>query len=263
MRAGADGLLTAAGHRLECAWAGPSPDAEPTVVFLHEGLGSVGLWRDIPQAVAEATGAGAFAYSRIGYGRSDPCPLPRPLDYMHDEALRVLPAVLRAAGIREHVLFGHSDGASIALIHAGGTPQPGLKGLVLEAPHVFAEAVGIAAIGRARDAYRRGDLRDRLARHHGANVDCAFRGWADAWSDPAFRSWNIEGFLAAVRVPILLIQGEDDEYGSAAQLHAIERQAGGPVETLLLPACGHAPHRDRRAEVLAAAARFIRRVAAP
>jgi len=250
--------LAAAGRRLEAAWLGPAPEEAPTVVFLHEGLGSLGLWRDLPAAVVERTGLGALVYSRAGYGGSEPCALPRPIEYMHDEARDVLPAVLREAGVRAHVLFGHSDGASIALIHAGACPEPGLKGLVLEAPHVFAEPMGLDAIAKAREAYRHGDLRARLARHHGANVDCAFHGWADAWLDPRFRDWNLEAILPTIRVPALVIQGEGDEYGSASQVDAIARQSGAPVETMLLSGCGHAPHRDARDAVLEAVARFAK-----
>lgn len=250
--------LAAGGRRLEAAWLGPPPEQAPTMVFLHEGLGSLGLWRDIPAAAVERTGLGALVYSRAGYGGSDPCGLPRPIEYMHDEARCVLPAVLREAGVREHILFGHSDGASIALIHAGDCPQPGLRGLVLEAPHVFAEPMGLDSIAKAREAYRSGDLRQRLARHHGVNVDCAFFGWADAWLDPRFRDWNLEAFLPSIRVPALVIQGDDDEYGSAAQVDAIACRSGAPVETMLLPDCGHAPHRDRREAVLEAVARFAK-----
>ena len=248
------------GGTIECAWHGPGPAEAPTIVFLHEGLGSLAQWRDVPAELARLTGCGAFVYSRFGYGGSEPCGLPRPLSYMHDEAVAVLPDLIAAAGIRRHVLFGHSDGASIALIHAGaGVATEGLAGLVLEAPHVFAEAFGIEAIRRARAAYETGDLRERLAKYHGANVDTAFYGWALAWTDPGFAFWNIECHLRGIRVPALLLQGEDDEYGTADQLRAIEDGSGGPVETCLLPDCGHSPHRDRRDIVLELAPGFIRR----
>lgn len=252
--------LTAAGMRLEAQWLGPPPEAAPTLVFLHEGLGSLGLWRDFPAAVVERTGCGALVYSRAGYGGSDACELPRPIEYMHDEAQRSLPEVLRAAGVREHVLFGHSDGASIALIHAGACPQPGLKALVLEAPHVFTEPMNLESIARTVAAYREGDLRARLARHHGANVDCAFYGWADAWLDPRFKAWNIESFLPAIRAPALLFQGEEDEYGTRAQADAVARGSGAPVEVRMLSPCGHSPHRDQREAVLEGVARFLERV---
>lgn len=260
MTAGRRFTLTAAGKRLEAQWLGPPPDEAPTLVFLHEGLGSLGLWRDFPAAAVARTGLGALVYSRAGYGGSDPCELPRPIGYMHEEAQASLPEALRQARVGEHVLFGHSDGASIALIHAGGCPQPGLKALVLEAPHVFTEKMNLASISRTVEAYETGDLRARLARHHGANVDCAFRGWADAWTDPRFQAWNIEEFLPQIRVPTLLFQGEEDEYGTRAQADAIARQAGAPVEVVMLSPCGHSPHRDQREAVLARLARFLERV---
>lgn len=251
--------LSAAGLRLEYAWHGPRPDAAPTLVFLHEGLGCVSLWRDFPARLAETTGCGALVYSRGGHGSSDPVPLPRPLDFMHDEALRVLPAVLDAAGVREAALVGHSDGGSIALIHAGNAVGTRVRSLILEAPHVFCEELSVASIARAAERYRQGELRRALQRHHGANVDVAFWGWNQVWLDPAFRSWNIEGVLAGVRVPLLLIQGAQDEYGTPAQLDSIRQGCTGPVERLLLPACGHAPHRDQAELTLAAMAAFLGR----
>lgn len=259
MRAGHSRELSAAGHRLEVAWHGPAPEAAPTLVFLHEGLGSVSAWRDFPARVAEATGTGALVYSRWGYGRSNPVTLPRPLSYMQDEALASLPQVLDAAAVQSCVLFGHSDGGSIALVFAGSElPQAArVRGLVLEAPHVFVEDVSVKSIADARKAYEAGNLRERLARHHGANVDGAFRGWNEAWLDPGFRGWNIESYLPRVRAPSLVIQGEDDVYGSLAQVDAIERGSGAPVKRLVLPRCGHAPHRDRPDEVLEAVVAFL------
>lgn len=251
------GFVSAGGRRLEYAWAGPAPEAAPTLVFLHEGLGCLGMWRDVPDALAARTGCGALTYSRAGYGGSDACDLPRTVRYMHDEGLEILPQVLAALGVRDSIVVGHSDGASIAIVYAGGTPAPGLRGLVLEAPHVFTEEIGLASIAAAKQAYASSDLRARLQRHHGANVDCAFNGWADAWTDPAFRDWNLEAYLPGIAAPVLLIQGEADEYGSAAQLAAIDRQTAGSCETLLLPDCGHAPHKDQRDDVLDAIARFV------
>jgi pimeloyl-ACP methyl ester carboxylesterase len=240
------GVLALPEGRLEYVRSGPAPDAAPTLVFLHEGLGSARLWRDLPEVLAARTGCGAFAYSRFGYAGSDARPLPWPLDFMHREALDVLPRVLAAAGIAEHVLIGHSDGASIALIHAGLAATAGLRGVVLEAPHVFTEPGGLASIAEARRRFRDGDLRDRLARHHGANVDVAFNGWAGTWLDPGFQSWNLEACLPAIRVPLLMIQGLADPYGTAAHLEAIRNRVGGPVESLVIEGCGHAPHREAR-----------------
>ncbi|HEY8091886.1 MAG TPA: alpha/beta hydrolase [Polyangiaceae bacterium] len=252
--------LEVGGHRLEAEWHGRAPEDGPAIVFLHEGLGSVSAWRDFPARASAVTGLGALVYSRLGHGASDPAPLPRPLTYMQDEACFSLPAVLDAAGVGEAVLFGHSDGGSIALVFAGsGLPQASrVRGLVLEAPHVFVEDVSVASIAAARDAYATTDLRARLARHHGTNVDVAFRGWNDAWLDPAFRAWNIEKYLPKVQVPSLVAQGEEDPYGTLAQVEAIERGCGGAVTRLVLPRCGHAPHRDRADDVLAALVAFLR-----
>ncbi|HEU0078866.1 MAG TPA: alpha/beta hydrolase [Longimicrobiaceae bacterium] len=253
----ASGFLEAGGSRLEYAWHGPPPGAAPTLGFLHEWLGCVSLWRDFPARLAEATGCGALVYRRAGYGRSDPAPLPRPVRFMHDEGLRVLPAVLDAAGVRDAVLVGHSDGASIALVHAGSGAAGRVRALLLEAPHVFVEEVSVRSIAAIGRAYRDTDLRAKLARHHGANVDCAFYGWNGVWLDPEFRAWNIEEYLPRVSVPVLVVQGEADEYGTPAQVEAIRRQAAGPVETVLLPGVGHSPHRDAPEATLRAMARFV------
>ncbi|HEX7238788.1 MAG TPA: alpha/beta hydrolase [Longimicrobiaceae bacterium] len=255
-------FLEAGGQRLEYAWHGPPPGEAPTLVFLHEGLGCVSLWRDFPARLAEATGCGALVYSRAGYGRSDPVDLPRPVSFMHHEGLRVLPEVLDAAGVRDAVLVGHSDGASIALVHAGSGAAGRVRALVLEAPHVFVEDVSVASIARAGEAYRGTDLRAKLARHHGGNVDCAFRGWNEVWLHPEFRAWNLEAYLPAISVPVLVVQGEADEYGTLAQVEAVRTGVRGPVETLVLPGVGHSPHRDRPDETLAAMAAFVRRALA-
>jgi pimeloyl-ACP methyl ester carboxylesterase len=247
------------GQRLEIERiAGARADA-PTLVFLHEGLGSVALWRDFPAKLAARTGAPALVYSRRGYGKSDRLAAPREVGYMHDEALVVLPALLRELGISNPILIGHSDGASIALIHAGSGKWP-VRALVLEAPHVFVEDVTVASIEQAKEAYRTTDLGKRLARYHD-DPDHAFRGWNDIWLDPAFRSWNIEDYLPGVRCPVLAIQGADDEYGTLAQLDAIERGVSGPFERLVLAECKHSPHRDRAAATLEAMSRFIAGVA--
>jgi pimeloyl-ACP methyl ester carboxylesterase len=258
------GFIEAGGLRLEIRWVGPPPEAVPTLVFLHEGLGSVSLWKDFPDRLARRTGCGALIYSRAGYGKSDPVPLPRPVRFMHDEA-EVLSEVLETMNIRESILVGHSDGASIALIHAGkshagGRPAAGLKGLILEAPHVFTEPHGLASIAKIGEVYRTSDLRERLSRHHGANVDVAFRGWNDVWLHPDFRAWNIEEYLPAVKVPILILQGEDDEYGTWRQVEAIERQAGGPVAAVALADCGHSPHREQPERALQAMTEFVERL---
>ena len=250
--------LSAGGASLEARCFGPSPETAPTLVLLHEGLGSAGLWRDFPDRLAQATGWGTFAFSRQGYGASGPCALPRPLDYMEREATRALPLVLDAIGLRRGVLLGHSDGASIAALHAGTVPDHRVRGLVLLAPHVFVEAVSLRSIAAAREAYDRGELRARLARHH-ADPDAAFRGWCDAWLDPGFRAWDIRAALDYIRVPVLAIQGAEDEYGTPAQLAALAA-VPAPVEAHLLPGCRHAPHLDRPDETIALVADFIARL---
>ena len=250
-------FLTAGGHRLEYARIDGRSGA-PTLILLHEGLGSVALWRDFPARLAAATGCPAVVYSRHGYGRSDPLAAPRGVDYMHREALATLPELRAALALEQAILVGHSDGASIALIHAGSGRWP-VRAVVLAAPHVFVEDVSIASIAAARTAYETTDLRQRLARYH-ADVDSAFRGWNDIWLDPAFRTWNIEDVLPGVRCPVLAIQGADDEYGTLAQIDAIERGVAGRFERLVLPGCKHSPHRDQEPATLEAMARFIARV---
>jgi pimeloyl-ACP methyl ester carboxylesterase len=215
------------------------------------------MWKDFPARLVRKTGYGALLYSRAGYGKSAPCQLPRPLSFMHAEGLSVLPKLLDAAKVQEAVLVGHSDGASIALIHAGGSGDRRVKGLVLMAPHVFVEEVTLASIRAARQAYEMTDLRERLARYHGRTVDCAFLGWNQAWLDPGFLDWNLEAFLPGIQVPVLLLQGEDDQYGTSRQLAAIARQVPQEVECLLLPDCGHAPFRDQLETVLQAVTRFV------
>jgi pimeloyl-ACP methyl ester carboxylesterase len=250
-------FVTAGGHRLDYQRIAGAAGA-PTLILLHEGLGSVALWRDFPAKLATATGCPLVVYSRHGYGGSDPIAAPRGVRYMHDEALLVLPELRQALGLDDAILVGHSDGASIALIHAGAARWP-VRALILEAPHVFTEDMGIAAIEEARVAYASGDLRQRLARYHG-DVDGAFRGWNDAWLNPAFRAWNIAEYLPGIVCPVLAIQGADDEYGTLAQLAAIERGVRGAVETLVLANCKHSPHRDQEQAALAAMAAFIARV---
>jgi pimeloyl-ACP methyl ester carboxylesterase len=252
-------FVAVAGDRLEVRWLGPPPERAPTLVFVHEGLGSVSTWRDFPARLAAATGCGALLYSRAGYGRSSPVPLPRPVSFMHREAV-VLSALLGALRITRPLLVGHSDGASIALLQAASGDPPRPLALVLEAPHVFTEAHGLASIAHIGAAYADGELRRRLARHH-ADPDLAFHGWNRVWLDPAFRDWNIESALPRITAPLLLIQGTGDPYGTLDQLEAIRRGVSGRVQVLTLQGCGHAPHRERSAEVLAAAATFVQDVA--
>jgi len=245
------------GHKLEFAWHGPRPDEAPTLVFLHEGLGCVALWRDFPAKLAAATGCGALVYSRLGYGKSDPCELPRPISFMHTEGLEVLAPVLTAAGIRDCILVGHSDGGSIAIIYAGGTPAVPLRGLITAAAHVFCEQLSVDSIEIARTQYEHHDLRQKLERYHGANTKFAFRGWNDVWLHPDFMQWNIEEYLPGIKVPMLAIQGQDDQYGTAAQIEAIAAKTGPRTQTLLLPNCRHAPHMEQEQATLDATQNFI------
>jgi pimeloyl-ACP methyl ester carboxylesterase len=229
----------------------------PSIVFLHEGLGSLAMWRDFPQQVADATGCEAVVFSRYGYGRSSRLEAPRPVRYMHDEALRALPEFLDALGLAEPILFGHSDGASIALLHAGGAARP-VSGLVLMAPHVLVEDISVSSIEAARVAYSGTDLPARLGRYH-QHVDDTFWGWNRIWLDPEFRRWNIEEYLPAIRCPVLAIQGEDDEYGTMDQ---IERIAAVVPDTDLvrLADCRHSPHKDQPAAVIEAVSAFVARL---
>lgn len=240
---------------LEHRWIEGRSD-RPTLVLLHEGLGSVSMWRDFPDAVVRRTGCPAFVYSRAGHGSSPAPATPRGVRFMHEEATVVLPALLTQFHIASPILIGHSDGGSIALIYAGTRKA---RGLILLAPHVFVEACSLQSITRMREQYETTDLRERLAKYH-ADVDAAFRGWNDVWLDPGFRQWNIEEYLPAITCPVLVLQGEDDEYGTRAQVDAIAAQVRGPVDVELLPRCGHSPHRDQRAVVLDRMAGFIGRL---
>lgn len=255
-----EGHLDLGDMRLEYRWIAPLRAGRPTLVFLHEGLGSVGIWRDFPDRVAATTGCGTFVYSRAGYGASSPVSLPRPLRYMHDEGLEVLPRLLEKLELDDVVLIGHSDGASIALIHAGSGKASRVRAVICEAPHVFNEQVCVASIREAKIAYETTDLRAKLQRLHGNNVDVAFWGWNGAWLDPDFWHWNLEEYLPGITLPLLVIQGEDDEYGTARQYEAIRAQVSGPCEVSVLPDCKHSPHKDQPDAVLDLMTRFIARV---
>jgi pimeloyl-ACP methyl ester carboxylesterase len=248
------------GQRFEAAWWGPGPKEAPTLVLLHEGLGCVALWRDFPERLQQATGFGVFAYSRLGYGQSDSVPLPRPLTYMQEEAHHTLGRVLDAQGIHRCVLVGHSDGASIALIYAGSFQDPRMRGIALMAPHVMVEPPCLGEIERARERYLQGDLKPRLARYH-KDVDAAFLGWNRAWLDPGFpEALDLQPEIAHVRVPILVVQGEADPYGTLEHLRIIERETYCPVDSLVLPGIGHSPHLEAPAATLEAVAEFTTRI---
>jgi len=251
-----EGFLDLPPLRLEYRMIGPRPDAAPTIVMLHEGLGSVGLWGAFPDEVAAATGAGVLVYSRAGYGKSSPGPLPRSVKFMHEEACTVLPRVLDAIGFQRGFLFGHSDGASIAAIYAGSVQDHRVWGLALIAPHFFTEDMGIAEIARANTAFASGEFREKLKRWH-ADVDCAFRSWSEPWLHPDFRKWDITEELAYIRVPILIVQGENDQYGTLRQLDVAKDECFCPVETAVLPGVRHAPHREAPAQTLKVVAEFL------
>jgi pimeloyl-ACP methyl ester carboxylesterase len=241
---------------LEYAWVGAAQSAHPLVVFLHEGLGSVAMWKDFPDQFCEAHGLRGLVFSRYGYGNSSARPAGERWrsDFMHRQAVEVLPALFAQLGVERPWLFGHSDGGSIALLYAARYPNQ-VSGVVAVAPHIFAEPVSIENISAAREAYLHGDLRKRLARYH-ADVDSAFWGWNDIWLDPAFLDWNIERELASISCPLLAIQGEDDEYGTLEQVYGIKRQVPA-AEVIVLAQCGHSPHRDQPAELSREAAHFI------
>lgn len=253
-------FIQVAGHRLEYRWIQPraatSAGGRPVLVFLHEGLGSVALWKGFPDSVADATGCSTLVYSRYGYGQSERLRQARAVDYMHREALEVLPALLDALSIRAPVLIGHSDGASIALIYAGAGGRE-VRAVVAMAPHVFVEEVSITSIAAAKIAFETTDLPARLGRYHD-DVESAFRGWNDIWLHPDFRTWNIESCLAGIRCPVLLIQGEDDEYGTLAQLDAIARGVGAGAQIVTFAGCRHSPHVDQRDATLHAIEAFVR-----
>ena len=250
------GFLAVAGGRLECArWVTGSFEGPP-LVLLHEGLGCVSTWRDWPAALADATAREVLAYSRFGYGGSSPAELPRSLDFMSREARSILPRMLEQAGLERPVLVGHSDGGTIALLCAAAGEVP-LAGVVTLAAHAFNEPRCIAGIEAARDAFLDGRLREGLARHHGDRTDDAFRGWCDAWLDPRFERWSIEDELAGVNVPVLVVQGRDDAYGTLRQVEVIAKRIAGPCRTLVLDDCGHFPHRDRARATTEAIVRFV------
>ena len=253
------GFLRIADSDLEFRMIGPAPQDAPTIVMLHEGLGSAALWGDFPQALQTATGMGVFVYSRAGYGSSSPVTLPRPLDYMSREALDVLPALLDKIGFQRGVLLGHSDGASIAAIYAGGIGDHRLRGVVLIAPHFFVEDVSVDSIAKIRKTYETTDLRAKLARWH-QNVDNAFYGWNDAWLDPDFRRWDISDYLAYIRVPIAIVQGEADQYGTIRQIEIAKEECYCPIDVTLIPQSGHSPHREAPELTLATVSEFVRRI---
>ena len=253
------GFLSIGSSELEYRMAGPAPDVAPTLVMLHEGLGSAALWGDFPDKLVAATGAGVFAYSRAGYGASSPATLPRPIDYMHVEAFEVLPKILDAIGFRRGLLVGHSDGASIATIYAGGVQDHRIRGLALLAPHFVVEDISVRSIAEIKVAYETTELRSKLGRWH-KDVDNAFYGWNDAWLNPEFRDWDISEYLAYIRVPITIVQGADDQYGTNRQIEIARQECYCPVEVSIIEGAGHSPHRDATGTTLNSIAEFAGRI---
>jgi pimeloyl-ACP methyl ester carboxylesterase len=253
------GTLRIGASDLEYRMIGPAPDEAPTLIMLHEGLGSAALWGDFPDRLAAATGAGVFVYSRAGYGASTPVSLPRPLDYMQREALDVLPRLLDRIGFRRGLLVGHSDGASIAAIYAGGAGDHRVRGVAMIAPHFVVEDIGVTAIAATRKAYETGGLRAKLERWHG-DVDNAFYGWNDAWLDPKFRDWDISEYLPYIRVPVAILQGAEDQYGSHRQIDIACEECYCPVDVTIIAGAGHSPHREAPEATLDIISKFVERI---
>lgn len=246
-------FIVVAGHRLHYRLFEPHLEATP-LVFLHEGLGSIDLWRDFPEQVVERSGHPALVFSRYGYGWSDALAETRAFDYLHLEAAEVLPILVDRLLSRPPILIGHSDGASIAIIYAGSGHET--AGLVLLAPHVFAEAEGLNSIAAVHGSFPGSEMSEKMVKYH-ADPAATFYGWADVWLSPEFRTWNLEGYLAKIRCRVLLIQCEEDEYGSLRQLEAIARQVAGPVQTLMVRGSGHSPHLIDPEAVTAATVHFV------
>jgi len=253
------GFLRIGAAELEYRMIGPAPADAPTIVLLHEGLGSMALWGDFPDQLQAATGAGIFVFSRAGYGASTSVPLPRPLDYMSIEALEVLPILLARIGFRRGLLLGHSDGASIAAIYAGGKADHRVRGVVMIAPHFVVEDMGVAAIAEAKKAYETAGLKAKLARWH-RDVDNAFYGWNGAWLDPKFRHWDICDYLAYIRVPVAIVQGSEDQYGTIRQIEIAKEECYCPVDVTMIPGAGHSPHREAPRLTLDSIAEFAKRI---
>jgi pimeloyl-ACP methyl ester carboxylesterase len=251
--------LEANGKSLEGAWFGRDHADQPTIVMLHEGLGSLGLWRDFPHRLAKATGHAVFAYSRAGYGNSQQADLPRPTDFMSDEAMNSLPDVLDEIGFERGILLGHSDGASIAAVYTGSHDDPRIQGLCLMAPHFFTEPLTISSIAAVRQAWRKSGLRDKFAGYH-KSPEHTFLGWTDVWLNDDFPGWNIEAVIPGIRVPVLVIQGEDDQYGTLAQIESLQKNLKSPLDTEILKECRHAPQFEQPEVTLRLITEFIARV---
>lgn len=252
-----EGFVEACGKRLEYRCWGPAPTKGRAIVLLHEGLGCVALWRDFPERLQAQTGWPVLAYSRAGYGQSDPDDLPRPLDWMTREAVVVLPEVLKAFAITAPIYVGHSDGATIAAIRAGSGPDT--RGAILMAPHFFTEDMGLTEIARVAQVFRSTDMATRMGKYH-RNPVVTFRGWADAWLDPEFRAWNVESALLGVECPLLAMQGRQDPYGTLDQIEAVRRNVSH-AQTLVVEECQHVPHLEQPDATLTAIDQFMHQIA--
>ncbi|MGI9350396.1 MAG: alpha/beta fold hydrolase [Rhizobiaceae bacterium] len=258
-RDGCNGHLEIDGISLHFSCHGPDPSERPTIILLHEGLGCVELWREFPKALSVRSNMGVFTYSRTGYGQSSAASLPRPLDYMTREAVDILPLILDRIGFRRGILLGHSDGATIAAIYAGSIEDFRIRGLILIAPHFFSETEGLESIAMAKEAFDSGELRKKLAKYH-TDPDTAFRGWNDAWLHPGFKEWNVADVIDYFRIPVLAIQGTNDQYGTMAQIAEIDSRIYSPLEMLLVENCGHSPHKEKPEQTLTAIVEFVQRL---
>ncbi|MDG1973279.1 MAG: alpha/beta hydrolase [Paracoccaceae bacterium] len=254
------GWIKADGKRLEATCYGPAPGNAPTIVMLHEGLGCVALWRDFPEKIQQATGCGVFVYSRAGYGRSDPAELPKSTDFMDDEALDVLPEILSAIGADRFILMGHSDGATISAIYTGGVQDKRIRGLILMAPHFFNEDISGAEIAKAKQAFETTDWPEKMAKYHN-DPKATFMGWAGPWLDAEFQNdWNVAECIDYWRIPVLAIQGRQDQYGTLAQLDEIEARTYCPADIVVLEDCQHSAHVDQPEKVLEAISEYVARL---
>jgi len=245
--------------RIEIQWHGKGEKNRPTLIFLHEGLGCTRMWKDFPEKLSQKTGCPALIYSRFGYGSSDPCPLPWKINFMHNQALRILPDLIKKTGIKTYILVGHSDGGSIGIIFSGNPYIKGLKGLITQAAHVFCEQKTVDCIQQAKINYEHKDLKQRLEKYHGKNTDNAFRGWNDIWLAPSFINWNIEKYLNRINIPMLAIQGKEDQYGTIKQIESIKSLVKN-VKTYMIDDCNHSPHLEQQEIVLNIMTRFIHQI---
>ncbi|MCF6246233.1 MAG: alpha/beta hydrolase [Desulfobacula sp.] len=252
-------FLSIHSKKIEIQWHNKEIKNRPCLIFLHEGLGCTAMWKEFPGLVSQKTNCPALVFSRLGYGKSDASTLPWKLNFMHKEALKLLPEIIKAAKIKNYILIGHSDGGSIGIIFSGSPHATGLKGLITLAAHVFCEQISVDSIFQAKINYENGNLKQGLEKYHEKNTENAFRGWNDAWLNPKFMHWNIEKYLKHIQVPMLSLQGKDDQYGTPKQLESIKTKVAN-IGTLLLDNCKHAPHSEQTKIALDLIARFISKV---